>query len=316
KDIQKFKATFTVYVGEIPHYLLNQPISKNEKNHTLKKILGVGLRKEIWKEFKSRFQIENIFEFYGLTEGHRALFNADEIPGMVGRLTQSGLVLAKIDPETGEFYKDEKGYCLKCKKGDVGMALIKLDKDTFFTGYKDKDKTQNRLISNVFRKDDIYFNTGDILNLHDNRWVSFADRFGDSFRWKGENVSTLEVEEILNSYPAILMSAVYGVAIPNTEGKAGMAAIKLKSSRKFDVDDFSRFVAEVLPIYSTPVFIRIKDELKITGPLKIKKTKIRKEAYDLELFRDPLLIRDLKTKKYIPFTKELYQDLINGKLNI
>ena len=316
KDIQKYRATFFMYVGEIPRYLLNQPPSENEKNHTLKKILGLGLRKEIWEQFKSRFEIEHIYEFYGSTEGHRSLFNADEVPGMIGRHNMAGFALAKVDQETGEFYKNEKGYCIKCKSGDIGMGLLKLKDDSFFTGYKDKEKTTKKKIYNVFRKNDIYFNTGDMLKLHDDLWVSFVDRFGDTFRWKSENVSTLEVESILNSFPAIHLSAVYGIAIPNTEGKAGMAAIKLNQSLKFEIDDFSRFVVDVLPGYSIPMFIRIRDDLETTGPYKIKKVDLRKEAYNVNIIQDPLNFWDSSRKKYVPFTNSLYQDIMDGKLRI
>lgn len=315
KDIHKYKITFMIYVGEIPRYLLNQPTSELEKNHTLKKMVGIGLRKEIWEHFKERFKIDHIYEFYGLTEGHRNLFNADEVPGMVGRNSMGGLALAKVDPETGEFFRNENGYCIRCKTGDVGMALFKLEKRSFFTGYKDKEKTQKKTLHDVFRKNDSYFNTGDMLKLHNDLWISFADRFGDTFRWKSENVSTLEVESILNSFPAIQMSAAYGVAIPNTEGKAGMAAIKLNPSIKFDVDEFSQFVLEVLPGYSIPIFIRFRDELEITGPFKIKKVTLKREAYDIEMIKEEMLLWDSRSKKYVPFPKSAYQKIMDGKFD-
>ena len=316
KDIHKFKATYSIYVGEIPRYLLNQSPSEHEKNHTLNKMLGLGLRKEIWEKFKSRFQVEHLYEFYGLTEGHRSLVNLEEIPGMIGRLTQSGLNLAKVNPETGEFYRNERGYCIKCKPRDIGMVLLKIEKGTFFTGYKDKEKTQDKLLHNVYRKNDTYFNTQDMFKLYDDYWVSFADRFGDTFRWKGENVSTLEVESILNSYSSIHMSAVYGVAIPNTEGKAGMAAIKLNPSMKFEIDDFSQFIIDVLPIYSIPVFIRICENLELTGPYKIKKTNLRREGYDIKSINDILYLWNQKNKKYVLFNNALFQKLIDGQLRV
>ena len=318
KDIQKYQVTFTTYVGEMPRYLLNQPSSEYEmiqkQKKTLKKMLGLGLRKEIWEQFQSRFQIEHIYEFYGLTEGHRSLYNVEEVPGMIGRNNQGGVELAKVDPETGEFYKNESGFCEKCKPGDIGMALIKIDKKTFFTGYKDIEKTQKKILHNVFKKNDKYFNTSDMLKLHEDLWVSFADRFGDTFRWKGENVSTLEVEAILNSYKAIHMSAVYGVGIPNTEGRAGMAAIKLNPSIKFEIDDFSRFVIVVLPGYSIPKFFRLCDELETTGPEKIKKIDLRKEAYNIEIIKDPLFFWDSKKKQYMTLDNSAYQKIKEGKI--
>ncbi len=318
KDIQKYQVTFTTYVGEMPRDLLNQPPSEYEmiqkQRKTLKKMLGLGFRKEIWEQFQSRFQIEHIYEFYGLTEGHRSLYNVEEIPGMIGRNNQGGLELAKVDPETGELYKNERGFCLKCKPEDIGMALIKIDKKTFFTGYKDKEKTQKKILCDVFKNNDKYFNTSDMLKLHEDLWVSFADRFGDTFRWKGENISTLEVEAILNSYKAIYMSAVYGVVIPNTEGKAGMAAIKLNPSIKFEIDDFSRFIVEVLPGYSIPRFFRLCDELETTGPEKIKKTDLRKEAYNIKIIKDPLFFWNSNKKQYMPLDNSAYQKIKEGKL--
>ncbi len=316
KDIKKYNATYTIYVGEIPRYLLNQPESEYEKNTPLKKMVGLGLRKDIWEKFKARFQVEHIYEFYGSTEGHYSLINIDEVPGMVGRNNMVGLVLAKCDPDTGELYKNNRGFCIKCKPGDVGMAMLKVDKKSVFRGYRNKEKTQKKMISDVFRKTDCYFNTGDMLQLHNDLWISFYDRFGDTFRWKSENVSTLEVEAILNSYPSILISAVYGVAIPNTEGKAGMAAITLHDLIKFNIDEFSQFVTDVLPKYAIPVFIRICEELELTGPMKIKKVNLRKEAYEIDKIKDPVYFWNSKNKKYTSFSKIEYKDLLEGKIRM
>jgi citronellyl-CoA synthetase len=316
QDVHKYHVTFTMYIGEIPRYLLNLPYSEYEKNQPLKKMAGLGLRKDIWEPFKARFGIEHLWEFYGSTEGHRPFFNVDEIPGMIGRNNVPGIVLAKVNPETGEFYKDAQGFFVKCAPGETGMILIKVEKDDIFTGYKDKVKTTEKLLHDCFRAGDAYFNTGDMLKLHQHQWVSFADRFGDTFRWKGENVSTLEVEEILNSYEAIEMSAVYGVPIPNTEGKAGMAAIKLKPSMKFDLNDFSRFIIEVLPPYSIPLFLRLRKKFEFTGPLKLKKVDLRKDAYNLDIILDPLYFWDVVAKKYKPLAKSDYQRIIEGHFKI
>jgi acyl-CoA synthetase (AMP-forming)/AMP-acid ligase II len=197
------------------------------------------------------------------------------------------------------------------------MGMIKVEERGIFTGYKDKEKTEKKIMHNVFRKNDTYFNTGDMLKVHENKWVSFVDRFGDTFRWKGENVSTLEVEAILSSFPAIQNSAVYGAAIPNTEGKAGMAAVTLESTLKFDIDELSQFVVSSLPSYSIPIFIRIMEELEMTSSsYKIIKTTLTKEAYDLSVVKNPIHFWDSSSKKYVPFSDSLYQDLKDGKLRI
>ncbi len=312
KDIRKFKATFMMYVGEIPRYILNQPYSRYEENHTLKKMLGLGLRKDIWIKFKERFKIEHIFEFYGLTEGHRSFYNVDEVPGMIGRYNRHYFALAKVDPDTGEFYKNERGFCIECEPGDVGMSLVPINRTTFFTGYKNKDKTSEKLMEGVFKKNDKYFKTGDIMRMNEDYWISFVDRLGDTFRWKGENVSTLEVEEIINKHPSIQLSTVYGVEIPNTEGKAGMAAIKLNPSIQFELESFSTFVTQVLPSYSIPYFLRIVDDLKTTGSHKIQKGELRKEGYNMGIINNPLYFWEPSVKKYIQLDFPLYQNIKSG----
>ncbi len=316
KDVQKYNITFTTYVGEIPRYILNQPPSDFEKTHTLKKMLGLGLRKDIWIKFKQRFQIEHIYEYYSSTEGYGPIVNIDEVPGMIGRNNIQNHALAKVDQETGEFYKNKEGFYIKSEPGDVGMSLMKIQDIQNFRKYSNKKKTDEKVIHNVFEEGDAYFVTGDLLQLHGNMWLSFADRFGDTFRWKGENVSPQEVENILNSHDSILMSVVYGVEIPNNEGKAGMAAIKFDLSLGFKADDISRFVIEVLPKYSIPIFIRIRQQLEVTGSNKIKKSNLRKEGYNLNDIKDPIYFWDSLIKKYIQFDSSKYQEIINGKIKI
>jgi len=313
KDIKKFGATCLMYIGELPRYLINRPESEYVENNTLKKMLGVGFRKDIWEEFKSRFHIEHILEFYGATEGAAGLFNIEEVPGMIGRSVIPGLIIAvKTDEETGEFYKDDKGFLIKCKLGETGMMLAKIEEDSTFLGYKDKKKTNERVLRNVVEESDVYFNTGDLVNIHEDNWISFADRYGDTFRWKGENVSTMEVESILNSFGMFDMCNVYGVEIPNTDGKAGMVCIKLDDQKSFDTYSFSHFVSENLPKYSIPLFIRIKDELEFTGTHKLRKVNLRKQGYDINTIKDQLYIWDPVSNQYKIFDRVKYENLMNG----
>ena len=314
-DIKKFNANATVYIGEIPRYLLNR--SESEFNSgPLKKMFGLGLRKDIWEEFQSRFNIEHIWEFYGGTDFGVPLFNIDEKPGMVGRNILPTVEIIKIDQDTGEFYKDENGFYIKCKPEEVGMLIVKIVNYSAFTLYKNHEKTIKKVLRNVFEKDDAYLKTGDLLQVHNNNWVSFADRFGDTFRWKGENVSTLEVESILNIFPAIQICNVYGVSIPNTDGKAGMATIQLEKNLNFELDHFSRFVTENLPPYAIPVFLRIKEEVEFTGTHKLRKVNLRKQGYNIEKFNEPVFFWNNSAKKYKAFNKIDYQNLLNNTLNV
>ncbi len=315
KDIKKFNANATVYIGELPRYLLNRPESEYIPG-PLKKMFGLGLRKEIWEQFKSRFHIEHIWEFYGGTDFGVPLFNIDEIPGMVGRNILPTIKIIKIDQDTGEFYKNESEFYINCKPGEIGMLILKIINYSEFTLYKNPEKTKKKVLRNVFEKDDAYLKSGDLLQLHDNHWVSFADRFGDTFRWKGENVSTLEVESILNSFPSVQMCNVYGVGIPNTDGKAGMACLKIDKTLGFDNDQFSKFVVENLPNYSIPVFLRIKDELEFTGTHKLRKVNLRKQGYNIEKIKEPVFFWNSSAKKYKVFDKIDYQNLLNNTLKV
>ena len=307
KDIKKFNANATVYIGELPRYLLNRPESEYIPG-PLKKMFGLGLRKDIWEEFQSRFHIDHIWEFYGGTDFGVPLFNVDEFPGMVGRKILPTVEIIKINQDTGEFYRNDENFYIKCKPGEIGMLITKILNYSEFTLYKDPEKTKLKVLRDVFEKDDAYLKTGDLLQLHDDGWVSFADRFGDTFRWKGENVSTLEVESILNLFPSIHMCNVYGVSIPNADGKAGMAALKLVKDLEFNPDQFSSFVIKNLPIYAVPVFLRIKDELEFTGTHKLRKVNLRKEGYNVEVVKDPMFFWDNPSKKYKPFGNLEYQN--------
>ncbi|MFX1456008.1 MAG: AMP-binding protein [Promethearchaeota archaeon] len=317
-DIKKYKVTATYYIGEIPRYLLNQPESEADKNHTLKKILGLGLRKEIWLRFKKRFNIEHIYEIYGSTEGFGPLVNLDENPGMVGRDNVEIHALAKVDPETGELLRNKYGFCIRCKAGDIGRSLVKVEEEfrNDFIKYKNDENTKKNIIRNVFEDDDMYFMSSDFLQRHEDRWVSFADRIGDTFRWKGENVSTLEVENVLNRSKSIITSAVYGVTIPKSDGKAGMASLSIKSDSNFDIEKFSKFVAESLPKYSIPIFIRLQDQLDLTSTYKITKTTLSEEAYDINKISDPLYYWDQSINKYVPFEENLHNQLLQGTIRI
>jgi len=314
-DINKFNANATVYIGELPRYLLNRPESEYTPG-PLNKMFGLGLRKDIWEQFQSRFQIEHIYEFYGGTDFGVPLINVDGVPGMVGRNIRSDIEVIKIDQDTGEFYKSEDDFYIKCKSGEVGMLILKILNYSEFTLYKNPEKTKRKVLRNVFEKDDAYLKSGDLLQLHDDHWVSFADRFGDTFRWKGENVSTLEIESVINNFPSIDMCNVYGVGIPNTDGKAGMAALKLDEKVEFDIDQFSRFVDDNLPFYSRPVFLRIIEELEFTGTHKLRKVNFRKEGYNIEIIKEPIFYWDNSAKKYKAFGKIEYQNLRENKLRI
>ena len=317
KDIKKFNATIFFYIGEIPRYLLNRPKSEYVENTTLKQMFGLGLRQDIWEEFKSRFKIEQIHEFYGATDGAGGFYNLEGRPGMIGRISTPGShAIVKVSQGSDDLLKDEKGNYIQCKHGETGMLLVAISENSYYLGYKDKDQTEKRIVRNVLEENDIFFNTGDLVNLHDENWVSFADRSGDTFRWKGENVSTLEVENILNMFVDIEMCNVFGVEIPNHDGKAGMAAIKLKPSTEFKPKEFATFIVDRLPKYSIPIFVRVQNELELTGTLKLRKINLRKHGYNVNQIKDPIYLWNSSLQYYKLLDQDEYSAIIAGKKDL
>jgi len=315
KDIKNYNATCTLFIGEIPRYLLNRPESEFVKDSPLRKMVGLGLKKHVWERFSSRFNVPHIVEYFGLTEVG-GFVNVSGKPGMVGRNVFPGVFIVKVDGDSKEILRDKKGRSIICKPGESGIALVQVTSNGDFTGYKSKEATQKKLVHDVIEEGDKYFDTGDFLKLHEDRWVSFVERSGDTFRWKGENVSTSEVESIITSFPNVKSSVVYGVEVPNSNGKAGMATIALKDSRNFNFKEFSDFLNSSLPRYAIPVFIRIRQDLEVTSTFKLRKVTLKEEGYNLNKISDPLYIWDSNSKCLEKLTLDIYKNINNGNLRL
>ena len=312
-DTRKHGATIFNYVGEICRYLYNQPPNPDDLNNPVKHMIGSGLRYDMWKPFKKRFGIETVREQYGASEtavpGFFNIHNIDETCGV--SISKYGLV--KYDVDADEAVRNEKGYLIKVKPGETGLLLGKIeDIDNFFM-YKDKKATEKKVIRNVFRKGDAYLNTGDLLKDIGYGHVQFVDRIGDTFRWKSENVSTDQVENVISTYEQIYQNAVYGVRIPNTEGRAGMVSLVIKSGEDLDFNGFLNFLKKQLPSYAVPLIIRIKKNLEVTATHKIKKGGLKEEGYNIERINDPIYILLPKSKEYVPMTNEIYKGISEGK---
>ena len=309
-DVQRFDASAFVYIGELCRYLLNQPERPEERSHRLRVITGNGLGPEIWARFQERFRIPLIREFYGATEGNVPLVNVVGRPGMVGRL-QPSQAIVRCDGESGEILRGAGGRCERAQPGETGLLLGRISRITRYDGYLDAEATRRKIVENVFREGDRWFDTGDLVALHEDGWISFADRVGDSFRWKGENVSTSEVAEVLNSTPGVLESNVYGVRVPGSEGRAGMAS--LRCGPEFSLEALAKTVLEKLPVYQRPYFVRLLgDEMRVTGTFKHQKVDYRREGYDPSLTSDPLYFLD--GERYLPLDAELFEALQSGQV--
>jgi fatty-acyl-CoA synthase len=318
-DVHKYKVTIFQYIGELCRYLLNAPYHKYEKDHNLRMVTGNGLRPDIWDDFKDRFNIKNILEFYGATEGNVSLMNYDGKSGAIGRIPKYiekilNVHIIKFDIEKEEPIRDRDGFCIPCEINEVGEAIGEIVLPGSFEGYVDKDATKKKILVDVFTKGDQYFRTGDLLSKDELGYIYFADRIGDTFRWKGENVATSEVAEAFAGFDGILETNVYGVNIPGSDGKAGMAA--LSTDRDLNLENLYQSLSSSLPANAQPIILRIKKEIEITGTFKHRKVELVKEGYNPEEIKEPMYFCDHKSQTYLPLDKELYEKIQNKELKL
>jgi len=316
-DVQTYQTTNFIYVGELCRYLLAQPARPEELNNPLTRVFGNGLRPDIWDEFKQRFGIERVCEFYGSSEGNVSFFNALNKDRTMG-LTPATVMLVKYDVDADEMVRDKQGNLLQVAKGETGLLLGEIDDKFKFDGYTNDDATESKILRDVVKPGDAWFNTGDLIREVDVGFAlgkahyQFVDRVGDTFRWRSENVSTNEVGEILNGCDQIEMANVYGVDVPATEGKAGMVSVMLKPGQVFDVDAFSIFVNANLTHFSQPVFVRVQPEAATTGTFKLLKGDLRKQAFHIDQVTDDLYVLPPRGNQYQKLERDLYERIMDG----
>ena len=294
--------TMFIYVGELCRYLLNAPPSGKDRAHRIRLCVGNGLRPDIFSAFQKRFGISEILEFYAATEGNVVLFNFDSYPGAVGRLPgwAARRFPAKIvayDVDEGREKRDAEGRCIECGVDEPGELLSEILDDpskpaSRFDGYADAAATKAKILRDVFKPGDAWFRTGDLLRRDARGYYYFVDRIGDTFRWKGENVSTTEVAETIAVYPGVLEAIVYGVSISGHEGRAGMAALVVDNIASFDLAGLRALLIERLPAYARPVFLRFRPNLDLTGTFKPKKTELVAQGFDPARAEDAIFFDD------------------------
>ncbi len=311
-EIEKQKATTFIYVGEICRYLLNQPPKDTDITNTVHTIMGNGLRPEIYKEFKNRFDIPKVVEFYGATEGTTGYINILNVDCTIGMSFFKNYIV-KYDIENNRPVRDDDGFFVKCKTGEPGLLLGRIGGKIPFEGYTDRTATQDKIIRDAFKKGDAWFNTGDLVMRIGYGHAKFVDRIGDTFRWKSENVSTFEVERTLNQVAGIQESAVYGVNILGTDGRAGMAAVKI-DRENFDICGLYRQMNRSLPKYAIPLFVRITDEFHTTATHKLMKSILQKEGFDVHTISDPVYVQLPGSTEYVLLTSQLYDKISKGEV--
>ena len=322
QDVVAERCTVFQYIGEVCRYLLASPPQAQESQHALRLACGNGLRGDVWREFERRFRIPQILEYYAATEGNFSLYNCEGRAGAIGRIPpflahRLPVALVKFDLEAQAPARDASGRCVRCAPQEPGEALGQILAEngaTHFEGYTDEAASASKILRDVFAPGDAWYRTGDLMRQDEQGFFYFVDRVGDTFRWKGENVSTTEIAEVIAACPGVADATVYGVSVPGTEGRAGMAA--LVAAKGFELAELRRALAARLPDYARPLFVRIVSALELTGTFKLRKQELALEGYDPARVRDALYIDDPARGAYVPLDAELHARLQAGKLRV
>ncbi|KAM4676635.1 long-chain fatty acid transport protein 2-like [Discoglossus pictus] len=321
-DCRKYNVTAFQYIGELLRYLCNTPKKDNDQDHCVKIAIGNGARPDVWNEFVHRFGDIKICEFYAATESSAAFINYTGKIGAIGRNNfLQKLVrpyeLIKYDVEKDEPVRNSLGHCIRVSKGETGLLIAKITKLAPFAGYAgDGSQTEKKKLRNVFKDGDLYFNSGDLLMIDKEGFVYFQDRVGDTFRWKGENVATTEVADIVAMADFVEESNAFGVSVPNTEGRIGMVSIRLKEGKGFNGSKLYAIVADYLPSYARPRFVRIQTEMDITATFKQRKVGLVNDGFNPLVIKDPLYFLDDNEKTFKPLDLEIYNAILSSKLKL
>ncbi|MDH2347368.1 long-chain-acyl-CoA synthetase [Bradyrhizobium sp. SSUT77] len=322
-DIERFDCTVFQYIGELCRYLLKAPASERKARHGLRLAVGNGLRGDIWEVFASRFAIPQILEFYAATEGNFSLFNVEGKPGAIGRIPpvlahRFPASIVKVDVDSGNPLRSDAGLCVACATGETGEAVGRIGGagrgGAPFEGYTDPAETAKKILRNVFAEGDAWFRTGDLMLRDEQGYLHFIDRVGDTFRWKGENVATSEVNDAIRDCPGVLDASTYGVAVSGADGRAGMAALVV--DQRFDFGIFREQLSYRLPRYAVPAFVRLCRSLDATDTFKQKKQRLIREGFDPSVVGDPLFLRDPVTGDYRSIDRAVYARIVAGEIRL
>jgi len=324
RDVRDERCTLFQYIGELCRYLVNTPYQAIESEHALRIACGNGLRPEVWVPFQTRFKIPRILEYYASTEGNFSLYNCEGRPGAIGRIpaflaNRLPVALLRFDLEKSEPGRNAEGFCERCAPNEIGEAVGLMPADGSeragrFEGYADAEASSRKVLRNVFKEGDAWYRTGDLMRRDEHGFYYFVDRVGETYRWKGENVSTAEVLTALTASRGVIEGVVYGVSVPGADGRAGTAALVVNSD--FDLAAFRAEVASRLPPYARPVFLRILATLEATGTFKPRKQDLAQAGFDPQQIKDPLYFDDARSQRYVALDAKLYAAIVSGAVRI
>jgi fatty-acyl-CoA synthase len=323
-EIVKLDCTAFQYIGELCRYLVNSKRHPNETRHQIRLCCGNGLRPDVWDRFKARFNIPQILEYYAATEGNVSLFNLEGKPGSVGRTPRFlahrfPTKIVKIDIETGEVLRGADGFCISCTPNEIGEAIGKIDNKSAnvgnrFEGYNCDAESERKVLRDAIDQGDAWFRTGDLLRQDEHGFFYFVDRIGDTFRWKGENVSTMELSQTISAMSGVREAVVYGVPVPGYEGRVGMAALVV--DQNFDLVIFREYIAGHLPRYARPLFIRVCEEIEITSTFKQRKSELARQGYNPTASSDAVYIDDPELKRFVRLEETVFDRIQTGQIRL
>lgn len=308
-DVRKYDATVWCYIGELCRYLMNKPPKADDADNPLTKIIGNGLKPDIWKDFKKRFNIPYIYEIYGAAESNLFFVNLLNLDNTVGscRLPYA-IVRYEADEEAP--IRNADGFLERINSGETGLLLGEISEANPFTGYTDSEATESKILRDVFQKGDAWFNTGDLVRDISFKHIRFVDRLGDTFRWKGENVSTTEIEKVANKFSGVALSTAYGVLMPGGDGRLGMLAIIPADPQNFDLTGLAAHLTAALPAYAVPRFARINKDFEYTPTHKIKKVPLKAQGFDPQKIEGTVYVLLPDQSEYQPLTDEIHAKVL------
>jgi fatty-acyl-CoA synthase len=323
RDVHDHGCTLFQYIGELCRYLVNTPHQEMETAHSLRLACGNGLRPEVWEAFQNRFRIPRILEYYASTEGNFSLYNCEAQPGAIGRIPpflagRMPVALLRFDVDTAEPRRNAAGHCEPCAANEIGEAVGLIPEGAGqragrFEGYADREASDRKVLRDVFKAGDLWYRTGDLMRRDERGFFYFVDRVGETYRWKGENVSTVEVLTALTASRGVLDGVVYGVMVPAADGRAGAAALVVDA--EFDLAAFRADVAQRLPPYARPVFLRILSTLEATGTFKPRKQELVTAGFD-PARAGPLYFDDSQSQSYVPVDAAIFAAISAGTIRI
>jgi fatty-acyl-CoA synthase len=323
-DICEWDCTLFQYIGELCRYLANASEHPRQRAHRLRLCCGNGLRGDVWEQFQRRFRIPRILEYYAATEGNFSLYNVEGKIGAIGRLPsffihRFPLALVQFDHIAGKPMRNAHGFCVRCTTDEPGEAIGRIGDGSAraggtFEGYTSEKESERKILRDVFELGDAWYRTGDLMRKDAAGFFYFVDRIGDTFRWKGENVATSEVAAAITAFRGITESTVYGVAVPGTEGAAGMAAIV--ADGQLDFAQLHKHLANRLPPYARPLFLRMRDKIEATTTFKYSKHELQRQGYDPAATPDPIYFALPEGQSFMPLDAALHARIVAGTVRL